>query len=255
MSIAGKGATDFAGRWRYKDDHWEDYRVRPGEVWRVGDAVIGCYDFDQGDDWRALIDAYGYADAVYVDPPRGPGLATGFRTKAAAGGRVNWPAFVDRLAHVATTVTYGPVWCQMGHRWEQEVIDAFARHGRTHVRTYTVGSSFTRPGVAPPKDNPRTCALIHFTGTGAERTLMIAGNVIVGLDGLDDAYTPAKVIENVVRPGGIVADLCTGLGRTPHAALTLGRRYYGMELHPRRVSAALHTLAVLTGDTPERIRP
>lgn len=228
---------DTYGRTIYKNDHWEDYPVQPGETWTAGAAAIGCFDLEE-DAWRQMVARYGKANLVYVDPPWGQALASGFRTKAGVPRTVKWADFVDRLAAVLAATTDGPIWCEMGAAWTHSTIDAIAAAGHRHVHTYTTP---------------------YYNGAGENHLIHFAAKDGSGADPIPDpalltgptSRIPAHVLTHTTRPGDLIADPCTGQGLSATSALGLGRRFYGYELHPRRISSALHAIHTLTGDTPQ----
>ena len=72
------------------------------------------------------------------------------------------------------------------------------------------------------------------------------------LNGMDDEHTPGIAIEHSSEEGDWVFDPCTGLGCTARHAQRLGRRFLGLELHPRRLANTLAQL-IIDGDEPHKI--
>jgi hypothetical protein len=158
-------------------------------------------------------------DAIYSDPPWGPGNLSYWRTmNGEKGERPSWSGFLSALAgHSAHRCRTGPVWIESGLRWEGDVRDAFERNGLRYQGRldciYRAGSKWL----------PN--ALLLFGGhelpedTRTEKQRYGLGLVTWALSR---------------HPGSSVFDPCSGLGTTARAAIALGRTFYGSELNPAR---------------------
>jgi hypothetical protein len=218
------------------DAAWKRYPVAPGEIWRVGPHVVLCGDHEAGA-WEALRTRFPARPVMtYVDPPWTPALATGYRTKAGAPHRVDFPGLLRRIASVATWAT-GAIYVESGTQYEQAMVDAFLRAGPglRHVLTWPITYYQTRPArlhlFSPPSyEIPERLPLF---------------------DGCDDEDTPSLAIQHASRAGDLVFDPCTGQGLTAETAAALDRRFIGIELHPGRMARALSRLATAQGCDPE----
>ena len=72
------------------------------------------------------------------------------------------------------------------------------------------------------------------------------------LTGNDNDHIPGQVLE-AYGVAKTVLDPLAGRGLTSRSAHWNGWRSLNNELHPMRMSAAMHQLAQLTGATPERL--
>lgn len=172
-------------------------------------------------------------DAVYSDPPWGPGNLMFWRTHNGETERPAWPTFLARFADVARRACPdGSVWVEMGTRWEQDLADAMATAGLPHVTSipciYRAGSKML------------------------PNTLMLFGRVPPPETALapKDRHGPKLVTWALdVHPGSTVLDPCCGLGTTAKACIALGRTFYGTELNPKRLA---RTQSILDRGTKAR---
>jgi hypothetical protein len=230
-------------KWTYKRDGGENYPVKFGDVWAVGNsAVIICGDITQGHgDILSDYLIWGPVSLLYCDPPWGAALARGFRTKSGVDGDsgkiVDFNLFLRRFA--ATTKLYArPTLVEMGLSWEEDMDAAFASVGaQSASRRWRTTYYGNRP------------ASLHLYQWENGRPLTTVPN----FEGMDDSKTPALAVSSLCGEGRMVVDLFTGRGLTAKAALEIGRGFGGLELSPYRTSAALTTMAGITGATPKKI--
>lgn len=166
-------------------------------------------------------------DAVYSDPPWGPGNLMYWRTKNGETERPSWPVFLAALAsHCARLCPTGPVWLEAGLRWEQDVVQALETVGLCYRQRfecrYKAGNKWL-PNV-----------LLLFGGPGPVEDTR-GENERNGLGLVKWALSR--------HPGSSVLDPCTGLGTTVRAALLLGRTFYGSELNPTRLERSQKLLS------------
>lgn len=184
------------------------------------------------------LDALGIerVDAIYSDPPWGPGNLTYWRTMNGEDNRPSWPGFLESLSMIcARLCPDGPVWIESGLRWEGEVREVFERAGLAYrgrfACEYKAGSKWL-PNV-----------LLLFGAAELPMDTRLEGERHgIGLV----KWALSK------HEGRSVLDPCSGLGTTARAAIALGRTFYGSELSPKRMA---RTQAILDGaKTPKRKR-
>ena len=159
------------------------------------------------------------ADVSYTDPPWGPGLLTSFATMAKITPRLPWRGFVDELARilVAATKPGGPIFVEMGTRWEKDVLSSFGLLGFPLRRRWEV--------TYGPNKAPRPSLLLLF-GADVDVTLPTPPH--------GEPVTRAALAA-VVREGSVVLDPCTGHGMTARVTHSLGGCFRGVELNPERL--------------------
>ena len=209
--------------------------VKPGDVWRVGQHVLACADGEAGG-WARLVDLMGRPDVVYVDPPWGAALATGYRTKAGVPRRVDYDAFLGALMG-ACALSRGDVWMEQGRSWEGQTVAAAEAAGLAVLSVTPIVYYRKYPAL-----------LIHMTADANVRP-------VTGWEeearGKDDDFTPFICLRAAAAAGkASVFDPCTGKGLTSRAAAAAGLDFFGMELGPTRLSVAVSKLALLTGTDP-----
>lgn len=178
-----------------------------------GDITTGCVGGLMGDE---------LADAIYSDPPWGPGNQQYWHTMRERGAapRTSWPDFL--LAFCGVCATYrkpaAPVFVEMGMRWADELDAAMLRAGLPRQRRWVV--------TYGPKKNPLPV------------TLNLYGPLDIEIAMPDPAHgepVTRAVLEAVVRPGAIVLDPCTGLGMTARITHRLGGVFRGTEMNAARL--------------------
>lgn len=218
--------------WRYGDagDRWP---VAPGEVWRAGPHLMACGDIEQPES-IVWINGSPAPAMVYVDPPWGAGNARSFRTKAGVGRPVDFDTFLGHLFDAVSRTT-GPIFMEMGNAHTSRLVLAAQQRGLSILDHWAI----TYYGKHP-------CSLFAFV----KRDSLLTPRA--GFTGLDDEETPAAAISLYSQRGDLVLDPCTGRGLTALSADAHGRRFLGLELHPRRLAVTLDALHHQSGHQPER---
>lgn len=228
------------------------YRVLPGQVWKCGLHLVACGDLEKGDGEKLLAfgsenaSLYGALSPVlfYVDPPWSPAYITRFRRGAEA---TEDPAFtVESLCKRIFRLASAPLLMEMGTTYEPAQVIDWA----WQVAAGLTACSFIRHGVYVEP--------ITYAGGKPARLFAFGLTEEQGVDftclrNTDDERTPFMAMNLFTDPGDVVVDLCLGLGVTARAAQMTGRRCWGLELHPRRCSAALADLRKLCGEEPSLI--
>ncbi len=216
------------------------YPVQPGQIWQVGLHLVACGDLEHGAG-RQLLEAgallTGRAPALfYVDPPWSPSYVTRFRRGAGVSTEAAYT--VQSLVSYVFKLASAPLLMEMGVTYEPEQIIDWAGQMRPDWTTVYV-EPITYAGGKPAR-------LFGFGLTEAQ------GVDLTCLRNTDDERTPRMAMNLFTEPGDVVVDLCLGLGATARAAGT-DRRCWGLELHPRRCSAALADLKKICGEEPSLI--
>jgi hypothetical protein len=207
------------------------YPVEPGQVWRVGNHLVACGDLEAGDGERFLSWAREHSvwqpELYYVDPPWSPAYISRFRAGAGVEKRPEHTvkSIVQRLARLATGA---PLLMEMGTTYEASEVIGWVYEAREPF-----GSN--------------VALVVPITYAGGKPAALYAFGLdedvhLEGLRGTDDELTPALAMQQLTKAGGVVVDLCLGLGATARAAEKTGRVCWGLELHPRRCSASLYDL-------------
>ena len=159
------------------------------------------------------------ADALYSDPPWGPGNARYWRTHA----RLPCPSapwtelkagLREALHHVRRG---GPVWIEMGERWADEIVDLMASCDHAVTQRWT--TRYRSGGELLP------CALL-YSGTPLD----------LDPSDLRGADLPLACLRAYGLPSdSVVLDPCCGKGYTARACVRLGLRFRGLELNPHRL--------------------
>jgi hypothetical protein len=163
------------------------------------------------------------ADAVYVDPPWGPGNQQYWHTMRERGAapRTDWPTFLEALCGAIARARRpeAPVFVEMGLRWTDDLDAAMRAAGLPLRRHWTISYG--------PRSKPLPNSL----------RLYGALDVPVAIPPEASHGEPATrtVLASVVRPGAIVLDPCTGLGMTARVTHALGGRFRGAEMTAARL--------------------
>jgi hypothetical protein len=201
------------------------YPVQPGEQWRIGDHLFIC---------GSLFDVQPpkVPYLVYADPPWNQGNLTSFHTKAGLPRPAH--SWLDVYRRIIELAQGAPCFIEGGQKQAQDVADICL--GEPAYRSWPI----TYYGKHP--------AVLHYCGSPY---------LPPGLDlaGLDDDDTPKMVLASYPPWEADVLDPCAGRGVTSRAAQAAGWPSVNIELHPRRISAALARLAAITGTEPARSTP
>jgi hypothetical protein len=161
------------------------------------------------------------ADALYCDPPWGPGNLKYWHTHAKIEApQISWEEFVKIVDNVLRlhVKPLAPVWIEMGLRWVARFTECLFESGRSNPFVWITryGSSELRP-----------CALI-YSGPSLP-------------DGFDPSYLRGAKLPHAclqacrLEQGAVVLDPCCGKGYTARATHTLGLSFRGLELNPHRL--------------------
>lgn len=219
------------------------FPVKPGQVWAVGQHLVACGDLERGAGERLLAFGVNYAPIIgglypslfYVDPPWSPAYITRFRRGA---GVAEDPAYtVESLCKRIFQLASAPLLMEMGTTYEPDQVIGWAQQASYLGDGEVYVEPITYAGGKP--------ARLFAFGLTEEQGVDFAC-----LRNTDDERTPFMAMNLFTDPGDVVVDLCLGLGATARAAQMTGRRCWGLELHPRRCSAALADLRKLCGEEP-----
>lgn len=234
---------EISERWNYVKGGGLNYPVEHGQVWGVGMHKVACDDMNKRRAW--LMSAVGSVPCtVFVDPPWNMGNVNSFRTKAGleheGGGQPAFRSFLAGLCATLKALEPRVAAIEMG-------VDATPDLRRT-LRDY---------GAVVLGDWPMTyyrrhpCRLVlaswNLPLAGREEPTAIQWPSEVP----DDEDAPKILLDQV--PEGVVVDPCAGRGLIAVTAASLGKRFVGCELSPRRTSVTLTKLAKATGQTPRLI--
>ncbi len=221
--------------WRYGDagDRW---KVGTGDVWAAGNHILGCGDIEHGYAER-LMAKFGAPDITYVDPPWSQGNAKSFYTKAGlVYPETGFILFLQKLIDVVR-VTKGPVYIEMGKQHVDDLQTIIINSGGKVLNVW---------GVTYYRKYPSF--LVRAVWGDHKYT------PDVNLTSMDDDDTPSAAITYDSAKSALVFDPCMGRGLTCRSAHQLGRRFVGLELHPRRLACAVDWLSE-QGEAPRRLYP
>jgi DNA modification methylase len=261
-------------------------RVRPGDIWQLGDHRIGCGD---GRDRTFLAEVIGGGeriDCAFLDPPynvkiNGHANATGrHREFVMASGEMTTDAFrtflAETLGACASVSRDGAVhfvcmdWRHMDDVsaacaglygellnicvWNKSNAGMGALYRSKHemVFVYRVG------------DAPHTNA-VELGKHGRNRTNVwdyASVNSLRGSRREDLALHPtvkpvamvADAICDVTRQGELLLDIFLGSGTSLIAAERVGRRFRGLDIDPAYVDVAMERWSQITGGEPRLVR-
>lgn len=212
------------------------FNVRPGDIWQQGRHRFVCGDLED----PQLEDRLPWDDPLvtYTDPPWGPGLATGFRTKAGVPRKVDYDRFLEALFSLLTRTEYDILF-EQGIKWQEQTEAAAVRAGISLSQTVPI-----------TYNGPNPALLTH--GWARRRAL----EDIEFCRDKDDWWTPGLVLsmlQGLLSVPLTVMDPCLGMGRTAVAAEGLGVACLGIELHPNRLSAAMFRVYKVQGNAPRKV--
>lgn len=170
-------------------------------------------------------------DAVYCDPPWGPGPLSLFNrlgVKCGAGVDRNreWRAFISDLSRALAEAAPRSAWLEMGRLYVDDALAALKLAGLKVSRVGQVkyGAAWSFVIYCGPDDlDPGPLP-----------------------DGLSQSRLALHALSRLPR-GSTVLDPCCGLGATARACLKLGLRFRGVELNPARLSRTVQLLKGGTG--------
>lgn len=249
-------------------------RIRPGEVWALGQHRLACGDATNPADVHRLLDGERVL-AMMADPPYGINLDLAWRQAAV---RARPKLLRARRIEGDDRADWGEAWAI----WKPQVIYVFHAANRAHlVRQSLIDAGYeVRQQLIWYKGAVLSRAAYHWAheplwyavrqgqnanwkGDRAQTTVWehrspLAGS---GLGTLQDEATPHPTqkpvalyeiaIRNHTDVGGIVADPFAGSGTMAIAAERLGRRALLMEISPRWCELAMRRWEGYTGQRCE----
>lgn len=247
----------------YASDGGNNYPVEPGQIWRAGECIIACGDLESGHA-EALFERFGVPYLTVTDTPWNAGNARSFRTKAepftgVTSRPVDFEAFLRRIVLLARRCI-GGAFFEMGVAQlpllERLIIesggDVQAVWDITYYRKHPC-KWVRMPGPINPYLTEEAIAAVRKSMPSRAD---IEAKYAPQFAGKDDTEVVEPAINwfserpSEVEEMSLVFDPCTGRGLMAETAHKLGRRFLGLELHPKRVSVTLTKLAAC-GLTPE----
>jgi DNA modification methylase len=260
-------------------------RSKPGDVWRLGDHLIGCGDSRDLAFVQEVLGEGTQIDAAFLDPPynvriNGHANARGrHREFAMASGEMTDEAFraflTQSLSAAAQVSRDGAVhFICMDWRHMDEV-SAVGRSIYGDLLNLCVWNK-SNAGMGSLYRSKHELVFVYRVGTAPHVNAVELGrhgrnrtnvwdypsvNSLAGSRREDLALHPtvkptalvADAIQDVTRRGELVLDPFLGSGTTLIAAERCGRRFRGLELDPAYVDVAIDRWTAMTGGTPERV--
>ena len=260
-------------------------RSKPGDVWRLGDHLIGCGDSRDLAFVQEVLGEGAQIDAAFLDPPynvriNGHANARGrHREFAMASGEMTDEAFraflTQSLSAAAQVSRDGAVhFICMDWRHMDEV-SAVGRSIYGDLLNLCVWNK-SNAGMGSLYRSKHELVFVYRVGTAPHVNAVELGrhgrnrtnvwdypsvNSLAGSRREDLALHPtvkptalvADAIQDVTRRGELVLDPFLGSGTTLIAAERCGRRFRGLDLDPAYVDVAIDRWVAMTGGTPERI--
>ena len=231
--------TEHDGRemWSY-GDAGDEIPVSDGDIWGLGDHEIACGDIHRGS-WQAMVDRHGSPDILYVDIPWRPQDEASYRTKAGLDpADADFKSLVINIVMALNTDTRH-LFIETSRSTAFHVIELVEKHYHAEFQSawgtlwyedlrgellYFGPANFGKSAYSGTED-------IHQTSYAIELVL----------DWEDEHGTGSEEIETV-------ADPCSGkMGMTCQGAIRTDRRFFGTELHPRRLARSLRNIADVYG--------
>lgn len=202
------------------------HRVAVGDVQRG--AVKSLVDVCDGE----------LADIVYSDPPWGEGNLRYWRTQASDPTRPVWSEFVTTWTSTVSAALRpsGPLFVEMGLRWEADfarALEAVGRPIRYRWETQYKAGNKLLP-VALLYSGPELRGdfnPVPLRGAALPRACVHEAARAAGLLGLPPVFR------------GTVFDPCCGKGYTARAAVAADMKFRGIELNPKRAAVTIDWLS------------
>lgn len=175
-----------------------------------------------------VLDPAEKADAIYSDPPWGPGNLKYWRTMNGESTRPSWERFTSVLSGVCATRIRpgGLVWLEMGLRWSDEL--SRIMEGCSFREVLRVRTQYGHPSLPANL----LCFSEHQSAPVPDMPVDLRDRALV------------RTALSTLPVNSVVFDPCCGLGTTARVCIELGLRFSGQELNPKR---AARTHAILGG--------
>jgi DNA modification methylase len=263
----------------------ESPRVKPGDIWQLGEHRIGCGDGRDVAFLQSIIGEGGSIDCAFLDPPynvkiNGHANAKGrHREFAMASGEMSEAEFrtflADTLGACAKVSRDGAVhFVCMDWRHMDDVTASVAkiyddllnicvwnksnagmgslyRSKHEMVFVYRVGSGPHTNNVELGKHGRNRTNVWDYASVnsmrGSRREDLALHPTVKPVAMVADAYC------DVTRQGDLVLDIFLGSGTSLIAAERVGRRFRGLDIDPAYVDLAMQRWTDLTGKEPELV--
>jgi DNA modification methylase len=263
----------------------ESPRVKPGDIWQLGEHRIGCGDGRDVAFLRAIIGEGSSVDCAFLDPPynvkiNGHANAKGrHREFAMASGEMSEAEFrtflSDTLGACVKVSRDGAVhfvcmdWRHMDDVtasitdiyddllnicvWNKSNAGMGSLYRSKHemVFVYRVGSGPHTNNVELGKHGRNRTNVWDYASVnsmkGSRREDLALHPTVKPVAMVADAYC------DVTRQGDLVLDIFLGSGTSLIAAERVGRRFRGLDIDPAYVDLAMQRWTDLTGEEPELV--
>lgn len=263
----------------------ESPRVKPGDIWQLGEHRIGCGDGRDVAFLQAIIGEGSSVDCAFLDPPynvkiNGHANAKGrHREFAMASGEMSEAEFrtflADTLGACAKVSRDGAVhfvcmdWRHMDDVtasvsgiyddllnicvWNKSNAGMGSLYRSKHemVFVYRVGSATHTNNVELGKHGRNRTNVWDYASVnsmkGSRREDLALHPTVKPVAMVADAYC------DVTRQGDLVLDIFLGSGTSLIAAERVGRRFRGLDIDPAYVDLAMQRWTDLTGKEPELV--
>jgi DNA modification methylase len=258
-------------------------RTRPGDIWRLGEHVIGCGDSRDPEFLRKVIGKGDLVDVAFLDPPynvriSGHANAKGrHREFAMASGEMSEAAFRSfleaTLGAAAQASRDGAVHFVCMDWRHMDDVSAVGGNVYGELLNLCVWNK-SNAGMGSLYRSKHELVFVFKVGTaphfnavelgrhGRNRTNVwdyASVNSLAGSRREDLALHPTvkptalvvDAIQDVTRRGDLVLDSFLGSGTSLIACERSGRRFRGLEIDPAYVDVAIERWTAMTGGTPE----
>lgn len=170
------------------------------------------------------------ADIIYSDPPWGDGNLKFWSThlRKATGQQMTQPPLADFLNQIFTLArqySKGIFLVEYGIKWDAQVIELGQKYGFHHL-------GYSTPVYGKPA-RPLHLHLFSKQARDVSPAYFASLNNTTGFETVRRATEPFKV------PGGLVLDMCCGLGYSAKMAIHWGMRFRGNELNSERLKETI----------------
>jgi DNA modification methylase len=260
-------------------------RTRPGDIWRLGDHVIGCGDNRDPEFLRKIVGEDARIDAAFLDPPynvriSGHANAKGrHREFAMASGEMSQEAFrrflQDTLGAAARVSRHGAVHFVCMDWRHMDDVSVVSRSVYGELLNLCIWNK-SNAGMGSLYRSKHELVFVFKVGTaphfnavelgrhGRNRTNVwdyASVNSLAGSRRADLALHPTvkptalvvDAIQDVTRRGDLVLDTFLGSGTTLIASERCGRRFRGLEIDPAYIDVAIERWTAMTGGMPEPV--